>query len=276
MNNMALAYAMKKRGKKMGQEEDMHKPPIGHPNDPGYMAHGGKCMAHGSMNCGMCHGGKMMAEGGNPGSDYSYNSIAPSSTAVHFKNKWIDTVHPNDVKKAVQEHAKSHPMHKAHGGFIEAEEASGYKSMPKEHEKMDHMALEEDDRKLNQHGAQEVGAEGMHEDDEHHTEHDYSHPVENQDDHEDMVGRIMRQRAVHYSKGGRVANDTPITAGFEDNQFDDLVKDDDLNEHYTGKNSGDELGDAQEDEDRNDMVSRIMRSRRLKNRGGSGSNERIA
>jgi hypothetical protein len=44
------------------------------------------------------------------------------------------------------------------------------------------------------------------------------------------------------------------------------VKDDDLEQHYTGENSGDELGNAQEDEDRRDIVSRIMKSRRLKDR----------
>lgn len=154
----------------------------------------------------------------------------------------------------------------AKGGFVHEEESTGYRSMPKEHAKKDHTAMMEDDRMLNQHGEEEVGAEGMYEDDEHHPEHMDPHAVENQDDHEDMIGRIMKQRARHFSKGGRVSNDTPVTADFEDNQFDDLVKDDDLEEHYTGANSGDEIGDHQEDEDRRDIVSRIMKSRRLKDR----------
>lgn len=84
------------------------------------------------------------------------------------------------------------------------------------------------------------------------------------DESADMVDRIMKKR--HYSKGGQVANDTPIKAGFEENQFDDLVKRDELEFAYTGKNSGDELGNAQEDEDRRDMISRIMASRRLKDK----------
>ena len=75
---------------------------------------------------------------------------------------------------------------------------------------------------------------------------------------QDMVERIMLKR---YSEGGMVANRTPITADFEDNEFDDLVKDDELESSYTGANSGDEIGDEQEDEDRRDIVSRIMRSR---------------
>lgn len=119
----------------------------------------------------------------------------------------------------------------AEGGYIHEEEASGYEDMPEEHE--DKM---------------------------------YSHPLENQDDHEDMVGHIMKQRAKHFSKGGKVANDTPIKADFEENDFDVLPKEDDLEEHYTGKNSGDEIGDEAEDEDRRDMVSQIMKSRAKKGR----------
>ncbi len=83
---------------------------------------------------------------------------------------------------------------------------------------------------------------------------------------EDMVGRIIRSRMQSYSKGGRVSNDTPIIADFEENQFDDLVKDDDLEQHYTGANSGDEIGNEQEDEDRRDIVSRIMKSRKKKDK----------
>lgn len=78
----------------------------------------------------------------------------------------------------------------------------------------------------------------------------------------DLVSRILHERMM--SKGGQVSNDTPVTADFEDNQFDDLVKDDDLEFHDTGANSGDEIGDAQEDEDRHDIVGKIMKSRSKK------------
>lgn len=172
---------------------------------------------------------------------------------------------------AMCEHGKSmcemcHGGKMAEGGMVGEEEASGYLQMPKEHERKDHAAMMEDDRMLDQHGTEEVGAMGMEEDNEPQHERMVSHPLENQDDHEDMVGRIMRQRTKHFSKGGQVANDTPITADFEKNQFDDLVKDDDLEQHYTGANSGDEIGDEQEDEDRRDIVARIMKSRRKKDR----------
>jgi len=75
---------------------------------------------------------------------------------------------------------------------------------------------------------------------------------------DDMISKIM---AKHYSEGGRLANKTEITADFDPNEFDDLALRDGLEEHETGANSGDELGDEQEDEDRRDMVSKIMRSR---------------
>lgn len=102
-------------------------------------------------------------------------------------------------------------------------------------------------------------AEGgmMHADDEYdpmqHPGPKRSEGAEMEDD--DMIDRIMRQC---YSEGGRVANETPWTADFEPNEFDELVKDDDLEGHYPGSQ---EIGDEQEDMDRHDIVSRIMRSR---------------
>lgn len=122
----------------------------------------------------------------------------------------------------------------AEGGFVDEEMASGYEPMPEE--KPEHMD---------------------------------EHSMENQEfpmEEEDMVTRIMKSRAKGYSEGGRVANDTPAMADDEDNQFDDLVKRDDLESSYTDANSGDELGNEREDEDRKDIVSRIMRMRMMKNR----------
>lgn len=96
-----------------------------------------------------------------------------------------------------------------------------------------------------------------------HPEPIYDEAAEHEDD--DMISRIMRQR---FSMGGKVANNvgTGQEADAEENQFDDLVKDDDLEFHYTGANSGDDLGDQQEDEDRHDIVSKIMKSRAKKDR----------
>lgn len=87
--------------------------------------------------------------------------------------------------------------------------------------------------------------------------------VDEEHDEHDMVSRIMKQRSNHYSEGGRVANEDHIEADFEPNEFDDLAKDDHLEAHYPGS---EEIGDEAEDEDRHDIVSRIMKSRKLKDR----------
>jgi hypothetical protein len=241
---LAIAYSMKKKAQ--------HK------------AYGGKMCAHGKYMCHECHGGGM-AEGGEPEHHITAEVLSPLNTVIKQDGKWLDTVHPRDAEKAIKKHSgKRH--HMAEGGFVGEEKASGYLGMPEEHEMKNHHAMREDDRMLNQHGADEVAAQGMEEDNEPEHERMVPYALENQDDHEDMVGRIMRQRAKHYSRGGQVSNDTPIVADLEENQFDDLVKDDDLDSHYTGANSGDEIGNEQEDEDRRDIVSRIMKSRRLKDR----------
>lgn len=105
---------------------------------------------------------------------------------------------------------------------------------------------------LNQRGNQSEGAGDM----------DRIHP---------LIKKIMMGRAKGYSEGGKVANEDhgPMDsrlAGFDQNEFDDLALRDDLSQSYTGKNSGDELGNSQEDKDRRDIVSRIMKSRSKKDR----------
>lgn len=81
--------------------------------------------------------------------------------------------------------------------------------------------------------------------------------------HGDIVERAMKK---YMSKGGMVANEEEIIPDFEDNKFDDLGLRDDLEFSDTGANSGDEHGDDQEDKDRRDIVSRIMKSRAKKDR----------
>ncbi len=80
------------------------------------------------------------------------------------------------------------------------------------------------------------------------------------DEDMDMIGRIMKQR---FSKGGMVANDTDMSTDAEPNEFDELVLDDDLEGSYPGSQ---EIGNEQEDQDRDDIISRIMRSRSKKDR----------
>lgn len=96
-----------------------------------------------------------------------------------------------------------------------------------------------------------------------------------EDDELGLVGRIMHKRSMdysdldRYSEGGRVANDTGTgqEADKLPNQHDDLVLRDDLESTYgEDDNAGDDLGNGQEDEDRKDIVARIMRSRAKKDR----------
>lgn len=82
----------------------------------------------------------------------------------------------------------------------------------------------------------------------------------------DVVDRIMSKRQ-NMSEGGKVANGSMTDdsqAGFKPNEFDDLVLRDDLEGGYTAANSGDEIGNAREDEDRADIVSRIMHQRKMR------------
>lgn len=88
-----------------------------------------------------------------------------------------------------------------------------------------------------------------------------------------QIGKIMRKSDKKHmpammSEGGRIANQDEIMAGFDPNEFDYLhLHDDDYEKaDYTGANSGDEIGNAQEDKDQHDEIARIMRSRAKKDR----------
>lgn len=269
------AKAKKQHAEKLHEMRSMKKPNL--------YAEGGACEAHGTPMCEMCHGGEYAKggdaedyrlEGGmhksgmkNGGKSLSGIDVRQARGVREKDNK---VAYPESVAKFYEESAKDvhrkalHQLKNANVKHAMNSQSKDIRELPEKY--AEGGAVEEDDRMLNQHGEEEVGAMDMEEDNEPQHERMVSHPLENQSDHEDMVGRIMRQRMKHFSKGGQVANDTPITADFEDNQFDDLVKDDELEHHYTGANSGDEIGDEQEDEDRRDIVSRIMKSRRLKDR----------
>ncbi len=107
------------------------------------------------------------------------------------------------------------------------------------------------------------------------------------DGHEDeemhpMIKKILMGRMKGYSEGGMVANENSgesasepdEMAKWKENEFDDLALDDHLEFDASGANEGDELGDEQEDEDRHDIVSKIMKSRSKRDRmavSGEGS-----
>jgi hypothetical protein len=181
---------------------------------------------------------------------------------------------------------------------IHGEEASGYESMPEEHPVACVHCGAEDARKLGQHGAKETGPMGGGQG--FHGESYKGNPGNEHDNYSDtedgdgmdmlseaegyakddevrnrgmfqdggLINRVMAKRKM-MSEGGKVANrDQGVSTESGDelldlkgNEFDDLALRDDLESSYTGANSGDELGNDLEDEDRKDIVARILRSR---------------
>ena len=155
-----------------------------------------------------------------------------------------------------------------------AENASGFMSHEGDHKRPNSMAMSEDSRKLNQHGeveqGEEEGGQGFHGESYMGHQNDPHDEYQSTAHDEDMVGRIMKQKQMSYSKGGQIANSDMYnqTKYDEPNEFDDLVlRNDDMEDaDYTGANSGDELDNPGEDARRSDIISRIMKSRRKKDR----------
>ena len=83
----------------------------------------------------------------------------------------------------------------------------------------------------------------------------------------DMVSRIMEKHFM--AEGGVIADEGEADelADHKENDFDYLSTGDlDDSSTDSGANDGDDLGDHQEDEDRKDIVARIMRSQSKKDR----------
>lgn len=252
--NLAIAYSIKRRARK---------------------AHGGEMMAEG----GNIKAGKQRHEnekGVHPES-FQYGSGSTSLAGAAIKSGAYDPGMPKSHGEKLKAGVKSEhervlseqrampkpklPM--AEGGFIGSyqsdcdehceepcaihEQASGFVDHEGNDVRHNATARHEDDMDLNQHGDMDEGAGDMN-------------------SMSPTVRKIMMGRAQGYSEGGKVANSDLPEADFMPNEFDDLHLRDDLEEHYTAENSGDELGNAQEDMDRKDVVSRIMASRRKKDR----------
>ncbi len=209
------------------------------------------------------NGGYDWAEGGEVGvhKQDEHRMEGTSEAGHHAKYRTTDMDRSYSNQKAKEAHHKV---------------LSELQSMPKPNLPMyEGGAVSEDDRMLNQHGEYEEGPQGGGQG--FHGESYAGNPGNSADNYqsesheEDMVGRIMKMRQRMYSEGGRIANadhgeDQANLAGFAPNEFDDLVLRDNLHSSYTGENSGDNLGNAQEDADQQDIVSRIMRSRAKKDR----------
>lgn len=198
------------------------------------MANGGACDEHGLQMCEMCHGGDMMAEGGEARKPYQNPNPAknPNDPIVEGVDHRGAPIHQSkEAKMAAKSRYNSERLNHKRGGYAEGGD------------------VVEDIMK----GRGEASGTWM------------GNPAIGGG--KPKTARDMDD-AAYYSKGGQVSND--VGEGQEaaklPNQFDDLVLRDDMEFNYTGANSGDEIGDAQEDEDQRDMVSMIMKSRKKKDR----------
>lgn len=82
------------------------------------------------------------------------------------------------------------------------------------------------------------------------------------EDDGDIVGSLMAKRS-----GGPVANDTEaFSPDSEPSQYDEMVKDDDLEMSYDAKDSGDEDGNEALDDEDEDVVDSVMKSRKKKDK----------
>jgi hypothetical protein len=117
------------------------------------------------------------------------------------------------------------------------EQASGRVEHEGNDVKHDEAATEETDKGLNQHKPEEMNSKK-----------------------DGVVERAMKKRQ-HLSKGGMVANDHKSNRG-----TDYLATNDELEFNYTGSNSGDELSSPGEDHRRKDIVSKVMASRKKKDK----------
>jgi hypothetical protein len=227
---------------------------------------------------------KEMFEGGPVDSYNEDQEKMPLKESYDRTEKESDYQEPPDRDAPYNRSMMSKPF--AKGGMIQKDEKkTGYLDMPQESPLYNEAAMREDDKRLNQHGrtetTPEMGPPPMNHDDE--FEEDlYKLNQEGEQDpggsipyaflaEGGIVDRIMNKRAlgqmmpVKLSEGGRIANVTPIRAGFEPNEYDDLVLRDDLESSYgDDDNAGDSLDNERQNMDRQDIVERIMRQRAMR------------
>jgi hypothetical protein len=281
MSNMAIKYNMMKKAKNF--------------------AMGGACDEHGDQACPMCHGGKM-AEGGDVGSDKKGNGqkgIHPSGQSGMGTSTAGDlaTVGKKLKDKGARVYGEEHGGQNATNMAkkLHSDKLTELKSMADQDRtnlaeggEVEDDLFEGDEDALDMVGhimkkrAKMFADGGMADDDSGVSEDEtkpsrpivdpakakaFSTAFSNYADGGDVVSSIMKRRG---NTPGSMANDVGdgFDADAEENQFDDMVQDDHLDDKAdeTGANSGDEIGDEGEDERRRDIVSAIMRSRKLKDR----------
>ena len=247
---------------------------------------------------GLAHGGEMKACAHCGHYADGEQVPAPTPSPDPFQALANSHVHPSDISKA----AKSTGLSK---GGLAMKPSGAFDSMKMDDEMLHDDLLTGDSYQLRPtqfnkaHVAHNSGA--SHEDSMGFNQHHPDMQASTDMHEEDLVDRIMKQREKDfssearfakggylegkemyphakgkmfdttnkYSQGGKVANDTGTgqEADKLPNQYDDLVLRDDLESSYgDDDNAGDALGNAQEDKDRSDIVARIMKSRKKKDR----------
>lgn len=241
--SLAIAYAMKRKagkGKKMADGGDV---------SPTDSAQDSMRKAFHFDDGGEVNGGSPLAQRPkpSPAPDLSQDEKRESAQASMRKafgySKGGEVYSVSTPEELLHEEVKP--------GFVPDEPQ--YDWVPRQHDVLNTASRYEDNKSLNQKRVDMKASNSMSE--------------------QDMVDRIMEKRSkdfsseARFSKGGMVANDTPNITDEMPNEFDDLVLRDDLTSTYgEDNNSGDESGDSQEDEDRKDIVARIMKSRAKKDR----------
>lgn len=270
---LAIAYSMKRKAE--ASRHKAHGGVMGAMPESHAMADGGQMDS--CPNCGYAHGGSVK---GVHQSDMEVERPDTMSKYGHSEKRWAGESEAGSAARLYQEGMgdsyKDKAMQKhgeviagimgikpklkglAHGGltgegdegdpqgFHDEEDASGYHMEPENHVEHNEMAMHEDDKDLNQHM-----------------------PHDEEDPEDDMVGRIMHKRSKSFEGEARLAHggeaEEPFEYEFEQpNDFEVEPEGDEY--HYSGANSGDEIGDEREDDDREDIVSRIMRSRKKRDR----------
>jgi hypothetical protein len=191
----------------------------------------------------MCNGGKM-AKGGEVGVHEPYSASVGGGKGQSYagdQTRWAQA-----SKGSISGVYHNQAAKKEHDRVL-----GEMKSIPKPTSGMSGFAkggfVEEEE---------EAGYEALPE------EHEHENEAAMHED-ADMIARIMHKRK-EYSKGGMVANDVGVADADHDSaEFDDLVLRDDLEDNSS---AGNEHGNAAEDHDQEDIISRILRSQRKKDR----------
>lgn len=263
--SFSVAYGMKRKKMKDGGEVEHHSP------------------AGGSSNRAKA-ANRMRREDPQHGVHKSQNVYVPGSSKAGYNSRALDegAVFKDQAKseheKVINE-SRSMPKPKlkglADGGMVKAsmeDEFGSSQPQVKDH-KPSYMNEAAHKMKTSQPVSEEHALPSVeHDEDEPHEAKPaspFGYGLAEGGEVDELIERIMKHRAM--SEGGKVANEDhgpheSKLADFDPNEFDDLTLRDDLEEHYTGANSGDKLGNEQLDHDEDDMISRIMKSRTKKDR----------